>query len=155
MIVDRIDQVALRHIRLGVEDQIVPKLPQLLKICGVGCGRRFLAPPLLLFLLVRLRGGAILGLGSATKALPCTRRKLINPLGPGTASSHWRSLMWRSGEQISPGALLLAIEEFHTGFECGRDIPTGDQCPHRHDAGGTEDTCQAANFKTTAGRLSH
>jgi hypothetical protein len=52
MIVDRIDQGTRRDVRLGVEDQIVPKLPHLLKICGDGCGPRFLAPPPLLLLLV-------------------------------------------------------------------------------------------------------
>jgi hypothetical protein len=78
VIVDRIDQIARRDMRLGVEDQIMPQLAKLLKVRGDGCGPRFLAPPPPLFLLVRrVRGGAVSAFViPATKAFWRGRRKL-------------------------------------------------------------------------------
>jgi hypothetical protein len=54
MIVDCVNQSARRDFGLCMEDQVFPKLPHLLKICGDSRGLRFLAPPPILFLLVCL-----------------------------------------------------------------------------------------------------
>jgi hypothetical protein len=133
VIVNRVDQVARRFMRLGVEDQVVTKLPHLLKICGDGGGPRFLAPPPLFFPLVCLRGGSVFGFGHATSKRPRHRDANYqsvaagNVVEPPVVAGVEKSVSEQGAESMP----RLALSAIHDVSECVHG-----QHNHGHDADG-------------------